>query len=119
MTRIKGIFFDVFGTLVQRTQQAFDALFEVINRDYGLENFKRTWHKKFREIYAKRTGNTKFHSLHSIFEEVIKQTLAEYSIKMTSKEARSLINFFFSKVVETPPRPETVEVLKNLKIRDS
>jgi len=116
-SKIKGIFFDVFGTLVYGTSEAFDALIKEVKIKYNVENFWEAFREEMREFYLKGIMDAKFQRLHDVYEGIVERALAKCSRKINSRETRSLVEFFFSKVAETPPRPEAVEVLTKLRER--
>jgi len=117
MSKIKGVFFDLFGTLVYGTHEAFDALVKEVEIRCNVENFWEAFRKEMGEFYSKGIMDAKFQRLHDVYEGIVERALAKCARKIGSRETRSLVEFFFSKVVETPTRPEAVEVLKKLRER--
>jgi len=116
-SKIKGVFFDLFGTLVYRTSEAFDALIREVEIKYNVENFWEALREEMREFYSEGILNAEFQRLRDAYEGLIGKALAKCSRKIGSGETRSLVEFFFSKVAETPPRPEAFEVLTKLRER--
>ena len=116
-SKVKGVFFDLFGTLVYGTFEAFDALTKEVEIRYDVENFWEAFRKEMGEFYSKGIMGAEFQRLHDAYGGIIGRALAKCSRKIGSGEARSLVEFFFSKVAETPPRPEAVEVLTKLRER--
>jgi len=113
-SKIRGVFFDVFGTLVYGTSEAFEALVKEVEIKYNVENFWEAFREEMREFYLKGIMDAKFQRLHDAYEGIVERALAKCSRKIDAMEARSLVEFFFSKVAETPPRPEATEVLTKL-----
>ena len=116
-SKIKGVFFDVFNTLVYGTHEAFDALTKEVEIKYNAENFWEAFREEMGEFYSKGIMDAKFQRLHDAYEGMMRGALAKCFRKIDARDARSLVEFFFSKVAETPPRPEAVEVLTKLRER--
>jgi len=115
--KIKGVFFDLFGTLVYGTSEAFDALTKEVEIKYDVKNFWEAFREEMIAFYSKGIINAKFQRLHDAYGGIMGRALAKCSRKIDPSETRSLVEFFFSKVAETPPRPEAVEVLTKLRER--
>jgi len=113
--KIKGVFFDLFGTLVYGTSEAFDALTKEVEIKYNAENFWEAFREEMGEFYSKGIMDAKFQRLHDAYEGMMRGALAKCFRKIDARDARSLVEFFFSKVAETPPRPEAAEVLTKLR----
>ncbi len=117
VSKIKGVFFDLFNTLVYGTHEAFDALIKEVEIKYNIENFGEAFHKEMKEFYSKEIMDAKFQRLHDVYGGIIGRALAKCSRKIDPRETRSLVEFFFSKVGKTPPRPEALDVLTKLRER--
>lgn len=116
MTEIKGLVFDVFGTVVDWRSGVIrdgEELGRKKNLDVDWASFADEWRGKYQPSMEKvRNGETPWKNLDSLHRASLEELLAEFGIKELSEAEKDHLNRAWHRL---DPWPDAVEGLRRIK----